>query len=369
MSESESDYSKKTKDELLAICAELSIKKCKSKSKGDLIQLIEKVQAHPKQEHIPSSIAKTPILVEANNFYVGDNLELLKGLASKSVQLIYFDPPYNTGRDFYDFDDKFASKEEYIQFIRERIAECWRVLKDEGTLVVHIEPRISHYFRFICDDIFGDTHFKNEIVWQTGGNAKNKYKLNRFHDTIIVYAKSSSKQVFNPLYFGYDEEYKKKSNVKMCPHYKKEYVTTAIYNAQPEVNPRPNLRYVWNGHEKQWYVTKDKMEVLHAEQRLEYNKEGVPRIKRFLDEMEGVPLRDVWTDIHNVQAAEKMDYATQKPVKLVERIVNLYSNVGDLCLDIFAGSGTLGRASIHTGRDYLLFDINEKGKEMFLQSV
>lgn len=238
------------------------------------------------------------------------------------------------------------------------------MLKKSGTLVIHIEPKISHYYRFICDEIFGDKNFKNEIIWQTGGNAKNKTKLNRFHDTIIVYSKSKN-HVFNTMYFQYDDEYRKRSNVKVCSNTGSEYVTTALYNAQPEVNPRPNLRYEWNGHSKQWYVSKDKMTELHSENRLEYNKDGIPRIKRFLSEMEGIPLRDIWCDISNVQSKEKLDYATQKPVKLLERIVYLYSNEGDLCLDIFAGSGTLGRACINLKRKFLLFDINIKGKEIF----
>ncbi len=341
-----------SKQELLHKCAEMGLTRYKSKNKSELIKLLKE----PKQE------------VEYNNYQVGDNIVLMKNINNVSIDLIYFDPPYNTGRNFYDFDDKFKSKEDYIEYMKLRIQECYRVLKDTGTIVIHVEPKISHYFRVICDDVFGDSKFRNEIVWQTGGNAKNKYKLNRFHDTIIVYSKSSN-QKFNPIYFAYDEEYKKKSSVKYCNIHKKEYVTTAIYNAQPNINPRINLRYKWNGHDKQWYVSKDKMEILHKEDRLEYNKEGVPRIKRFLDEMEGIPLRDVWCDINNVQSGEKLDYATQKPIKLVERIVELYTNESDVCLDIFAGSGTLGRACINKNRKYLLFDINDKGKEMFCKSV
>jgi len=299
-----------------------------------------------------------------NIYKVGDNLNLLKDLTDESINMIYFDPPYNTGRDFYDFDDKFKSKEDYIKFITERVKECHRVLKKTGSIIIHVEPRISHYFRIICDDVFSDNNFKNEIIWKTGGNAKNKYKLNRFHDNIIVYSKSN-KQTFNPLYFNYDDEYKKKSNVKYCSIHTKEYVTTAIHNSQPDVNPRMNLRYEWNNNLKQWYVCKEKMETLHNDNRLIYNKSGIPRIKRFLDEMEGIPLRDIWYDISNIQSSEKKDYATQKPVKLVERIVSLYSNENDICLDIFAGSGTLGRACKNLNRQYILFDINEKGKTIF----
>jgi DNA modification methylase len=361
------DLNKLTKIELLVKCEELSILKCKSKNKSELIKLIKN-----KIERISLDESKTEDLnvgLICNNYYVDDNIKLLKLIDSESINLIYFDPPYNTGRNFYDFNDKFTSKNDYIEFIKIRIIECHRVLKKSGSIVIHIEPKISHYFRIICDDVFGDNNFKNEIIWQTGGNSKNKYKLNRFHDTIIVYSKSNSNQTFNPIYFKYDEEYKRKSNVKYCEIYKKEYVTTAIYNAQPDVNPRLNLRYLWNGHDKQWYVNKNKMESLHNENRLEYNKSGLPRIKRFLDEMEGVPLRDIWCDINNVQSGEKLDYATQKPIKLIERIIKLYSNENDICLDIFAGSGTLGRACINENRNYLLFDINEKGKNIFIDSM
>jgi len=306
--------------------------------------------------------------IKINNYYVGDNLELLKKVKSETIDMIYFDPPYNTGRNFFDFNDKFKSVKDFTDFIKLRIIECRRILKKTGTIIIHIEPKISHYFRIICDEIFGDTNFKNEIVWQTGGNAKNKYQLNRFHDTIIVYSKTT-KQIFNPLYFEYDEQYKKKSNVKMCKFKKKEYVTTAIHNSQPEVNPRPNLRYEWKGNKKQWYVTKEKMEELDKDNRLEYNSKNIPRIKRYLDEMEGIPLRDVWTDITNTQNGEKLEYATQKPVKLLERIIELYSNENAVCLDIFAGSGTLGRACINLKRKYILFDINKNGKSVFEKSI
>lgn len=306
--------------------------------------------------------------MEINNYYIQDNLISLKSLEKESIDLIYFDPPYNTGRNFFNFNDKFKTKELYLSFIKKRIIECHRILTKQGSIVIHIEPKISHYFRNICDEIFGENNFRNEIVWQTGGNAKNKYKLNRFHDTIIVYSKSKS-QKFNPIYFDYNEEYKKKSNIKFCPVFQKEYTTTAIHNSQPDVNPRENLRYEWNGIHKQWYIIKEKMKQLHDDNRLEYNKQGIPRIKRFLDEMNGIPLRDIWTDINNVQSGEKLQYATQKPIKLLERIIKLYTDENDICLDIFAGSGTLGRAAIHTNRKFLLFDINENGKDIFLNSI
>lgn len=304
-----------------------------------------------------------------NNYIIGDNLELLKSTESKSIDLVYLDPPYNTGRDFGDFIDKFESMTSFREnFIRPRLVECHRILKNTGNIVVHVDPTISHHIRIVLDDIFGEKKFVNEVAWVTGGNAKNKKKMNRFHDTIIFY-KKSNKSIFNPQYLPYDDRYKKSSNVKVCKKTDKEYVTTAIHNSQPNVNPRMNLRYEWNGHKKQWYVSKEKMQKLHDENRLQYNGNGVPRIKRFLEEMEGIPIRDVWSDINNTQKPEKLDYATQKPVKLLQRIISMVSNKGDTVLDPFAGSGTTGRASILLERNYILFDISEKGKQQFEKSL
>ena len=271
----------------------------------------------------------------------------------------YLDPPYNTGRNFHYFEDKFA---DFPKFMEERIKECHRVLKKNGNIIIHVEPRISHYIRVICDKIFGDSNFQNEIVWHSGGNAKNKYQLGRNHDTIIVYSKSSKSKFF-PLYKSYTEEYKK--GLKMCPHHNKLYGTSAAHNSQPEVNPRLNLRYEWNGNTRQWYFSKEKIKLLHDDNRLEYNQKGIPRIKRFLDEMEGIPVRDTWDDISSIQNGEKTAYATQKPIKLLERILSLYSAEGDLCMDPFAGSGTLGRACISMKRSYILFDINPEAKKVF----
>jgi site-specific DNA-methyltransferase (adenine-specific) len=366
------------KKEVLEIAIKMNIVLDGKETKASMLKKIEAHNAEKDvpiddiiQEHtntITDAIVNNDDVIQLDKYYVGDNLEVMKKIDDASIDLIYFDPPYNTGRHFYDFNDKFTSITDYVDFITLRIVDCKRILKDTGTIVIHIEPKISHYFRVICDNVFGCGNFRNEIVWQTGGNAKNKYKLNRFHDTIIVYSKTV-KQIFNPIYFPYDEEYKKKSNVKICSIHNKEYVTTAIYNAQPDVNPRLNLRYNWNGQLKQWYVTKEKMETLHTDNRLEYNKDGLPRIKRFLDEMEGIPLRDIWCDISNVQSGEKKNYATQKPVKLLERIVKLYTNETNTCLDIFAGSGTLGRAASSLNRRFILIDINEKGHAIFTESL
>lgn len=303
-----------------------------------------------------------------NSYIVGDNLELLKQLPSNSINCVYTDPVYSTGRDFHDFDDRFDTIQDYVSFMDVRIAECHRVLKQDGTIIIHVEPRISHLLRNILDKYFGHKKFLNEIVWRTWGNAKNTRKLGRQHDTIIVYTKSS-KYTFNPMYKPYDEKYMKSNKPKNCQHTNKLYITTAAHNSSPDVNPRVNLRYEWNGHMKQWYVTRERMQELHDTHRLEYNARGIPRIKRYVDDMDGIPITDWFDDISNVQRGEKLDYATQKPVALLNRLLHIFTNKDDVVLDIFAGSGTTGRSCVEMGRKYVLFDISSHGKSLFEESI
>lgn len=300
-----------------------------------------------------------------NQYLVGNNLDIVKNI---KCDLVYIDPPYNTGRDFGDYKDSWKSMKVYAEeFLKPRIKLCYNILNDNGNIVVHIEPKNSHWVRFILDDIFGQRNFKNEIVWKTGGNAKNKKQLGRMHDTILVYSKTN-KFTFNPQYKPYSKEYLEGTKLETSLTSKKRnsnYTTTAIHNSQPDVNPRPNLRYDWNGHLKQWYVSKEKMQNLHNEERLEYNSKGIPRVKRYVDELDGIPITDLWTDINNTQSGEKVNYATQKPIKLLDRIIKMYSNEKDTVVDIFAGSGTTGVSAIKNNRNYYLYDINPKGKKIF----
>jgi len=304
-----------------------------------------------------------------NKYLIGDNLNLLEKLLQEgcTFQLIYLDPPYNTGRDFNDFDDKFSSIQEYAyNFLKPRFEIMRELLTKNGVIVVHIEPKISHYVRLVLDEVFGFKNFQNEIVWKSGGNKKSKKKLMRFHDTILVYSKNSDYK-YNPLYIPYTDDYKKNNAIKIDNS--GEYTTSAAHNSQPDVIQRPNLRYEWNGHYKQWWWSIEKMKQLHDENRLHYNERGIPRVKKYLHEMEGIPVRDLWLDISQIQGSEKLNYATQKPVELLERLIKMYTDVSDNVLDPFAGSGTTGRACLNTNRQYIMLDINEKGSDIFNESI
>ena len=303
-----------------------------------------------------------------NEYSVGDSRDLLKQVESNSVDLVYIDPPYCTGRDFYHFDDRFKSSADYRELLmRPILTECYRILSDVGNIVVHVEPKVSHHIRILLDDIFGEKRFKNEIVWVSGGNHKSKKQLQRNHDTLIVYQKSAT-SIYNPEHKEYDAETIKKT--KLCPHHKKIYNTSALVNRQPNVVSRPNLRYEWNGNNLQWHISKERMQMLHDDNRLEYSPiSGIPRVKKFLDEMDGIPVKDVWTDIKQIQGVEKLDYATQKPVALLNRIVEMFSYKDSTILDPCAGSGSIGRSAIATNRNYILFDINNEAKKLFEESI
>lgn len=303
-----------------------------------------------------------------NDYTIGDSKELLKEVKSNTVDLIYIDPPYCTGRDFYHFDDKFTSSVDYREnLIKPLMQECHRILSDKGNIVVHVEPKISHHIRIVLDEIFGEKRFKNEIVWVSGGNHKSLKQLQRNHDTIIVYQKGTN-SIYNPEHKDYDDEIVEKA--KICPYRRKKYVTTALVNRQPNVVQRPNLRYEWNGHLLQWHISKERMQMLHDDNRLEYSsKSGIPRVKKYFDELDGIPVKDVWFDIKQIQGVEKLDYATQKPVALLNRILRMFSDEQSIVLDPCAGSGTVGRSAILTNRNYILFDLNPDGKALFDKSI
>ena len=160
------------------MCKARGVKGTRGKSKTELIAMLGPNPTPPTEPvatTTPPEPVATPVATK-NVFEVGDNLELLKGLADESMDMIYLDPPFNTGRDFYYFQDKFA---DFNQFMHDRLTECCRALKKDGNIIVHVEPRISHHIRVICDRLFGESNFKNEIVWHSGGNSKNKYQLGR----------------------------------------------------------------------------------------------------------------------------------------------------------------------------------------------
>ncbi len=265
-----------------------------------------------------------------NEIYLGDNLPILKSMPDASFQLIYIDPPFNTGRSqtrtnreskqsetgtslgfggkryeqvvssVLSYDDEFA---DYWGFLEPRLREAWRLLTESGTLYLHLDYRESHYTKVLLDALFGRDCFLNEIIWayDYGGKAKNRWPAK--HDNILVYVKNPKKYYFNS-----------------------EAVDREPYMA-------PGL------------VTKEKAE----------------RGK--------LPTDVWWHTIVSPTGKEKTGYPTQKPLGILRRIISASSKEGDRVLDFFAGSGTTGHAAHELGRNFTLVDQSEESVELIAKRL
>ncbi len=260
-----------------------------------------------------------------NKIVHGDNLPILRTTPSKSVNLIYIDPPFNTGktqtrhrintvRDDDGDRTGFAGKRyktikvgstgyidffsDYLDFLVPRLAEAHRVLSDTGSLFFHIDYREAHYCKIVLDQMFGRDCFQNEIIWAYDYGARSKTKWPAKHDSIFWYSKDPDIFTFN---LGASDR--------------------IPYMAPDLVGPEKAAR--------------------------------------------GKTPTDVWWHtIVPTNGKEKTGYATQKPLGIIERIVRVHSNPGDVCLDFFAGSGTLGEAAAKHGRQFMLIDSNLKAVEV-----
>jgi len=237
-----------------------------------------------------------------------------------------------------------------------RLVELHRVLKPTGSLYLHCDPTASHYLKLVLDAVFGAENFRNEIVWQRTspkGQASTRYASN--HDIILFYRRGENTR-WHSLYNLHSDEYLKKYAL-IDEATGRRFQATSLLNPNPD---RPNLTYEFKGHHKVWRWTKDRMLQAEADGLIYFPPGGgVPRQKRFLDEQEGVPLSDTWTDIPpiNSQAQERLGYPTQKPRALLERIIAASSNPGDVVLDPFCGCGTAVDAAQKLGRRWIGIDI------------
>jgi site-specific DNA-methyltransferase (adenine-specific) len=351
----------------------------------------------------------------ANHLYYGDNLDILRShIRDESIDLIYLDPPFNsqatynvlfrspTGKQspaqieaFEDtwhwteeaekaFDEVMTSgntdaaemlramrsflKENdmmaYLTMMAIRFLELYRVLKPTGSLYLHCDPTASHYLKVLLDGIFGAEMFRNEITWKRTTTHSDSKTWSRVADTLLFYTKWRT-FTWNTPREPHSEEY-------IADKYR--YIDEAgrkyMLDNMTSPNPRPNMMYEWKGFpypDKGWRYSKETMTALDLQGRIWYpqRKDGSldttkrPRLKRYLDEMEGGVMGCVWTDIApiNSQAQERLGYPTQKPVSLLERIVQASSNEGDIVLDPFCGCGTTIHAAQKLKRQWIGIDI------------
>ena len=211
----------------------------------------------------------------------------------------------------------------------------------------------------MLDQIFGQNQFLNEIVWKRTGARSDAKRWNQLHDTLLVYT-GGGEYAWNPQFEEYSEDY-------IATKYRFTDPDGRIYRLDnmTSPNPRPNMMYEWKGFPspaKGWRYSRETMAELDAQGRIWYpdDKTKRPQLKRYLDEMHGIPMGSVWTDIDpiNSQALERLGYPTQKPLALLERIVRASSNENDIVLDAFCGCGTALVAAQNLKRQWIGIDVS-----------
>lgn len=350
--------------------------------------------------------------MDTNVLYYGDNLDILrKYIPDESVDLVYLDPPFNSNRDYsvifkdesgrkFDaqlmaFEDTWhwgpgpeatyayltnTAKHEgrvpstvsslvaamrkgigenqmlaYLVEMTVRLVELHRVLKSTGSLYLHCDPTASHYLKLVLDAIFGPKNFRNEIVWKRTSSHNDSIRFGRVHDVILLYAKTPGAK-FNVQRTPLDPSYLAKvyRNVdENGRRYRMDNITA------------PGGRgpvYDWHGVTRAWRYTRENMEELYRQGRVRLKADGKANLNgfvRYLDEGTGQPVQDWWDDIGVIAAPskERLGYPTQKPLELLERIVEASSDPDDIVLDPFCGCGTAVVAAQKLGRQWIGIDI------------
>ncbi|MDO9542316.1 MAG: site-specific DNA-methyltransferase [Kiritimatiellia bacterium] len=269
----------------------------------------------------------------------GDNLQflktcfinqdpLIKDKVKGKVKLVYIDPPFATKSDFegIEGEDSYGDKvdrAEFIESIRERLIFVRELLAQDGSIYVHLDPRMSHPVKIVMDEVFGKEMFTNEIIWKRtfshGDVGQGAKHLGRLHDAILFYKISEATEV-NNIFVPYEKEYIEKHFNKMDENGRR-YQSVSL--TAPGGAAKGNPYYEFLGVKRFWQYSKENMQKLLKEGRIIQTKEGnVPRKKMYLDESPGVPLQDLWLDIAPIQGGsiQNANYPTQKPELLLDRI-------------------------------------------------
>jgi len=290
-----------------------------------------------------------------NKLILGDNIDIMRAMDSETIDLIYLDPPFFSNRNYEviwgddgevrSFQDRWAGGiEHYIAWLKERVVEMHRILKQTGTIFLHCDWHANAYIRVdILDKIFGGENFINEFIWKRSSNRSSISKAARKnYDTIFFYSKSKKytfNQIFTELSATSKELYKNEDEkgfyqtVPLLVSGKRSGETGMIWKGID-----PNKQGKEGMH---WVTTPDKLEEYENQGLIYFPEKGnTPRLKYYLEQSPGVPLGEIWDDIKLVQGKESIGYPTQKPETLLQRIIEVASNEGDVVFDPFVGGGT-----------------------------
>ena len=338
--------------------------------------------------------------------WTGDNLSVMRGMNSESVDLIYLDPPFNSKRDYaapigskaagaafkdtWTLDDvdiawhgEIAEQnpavyavidaagiahgkgmKSYLIMMAVRLLEMRRLLKKPtGSLYLHCDPTASAYLKLLLDAVFGSGNFRNEIVWKRTSShsdgAQGRKQYGRVCDGLLFYTRGAE-WTWNLQYTPYDQTYVDRAYRHVEPNTGRRYRLDNLTG--PGGAEKGNPSYAVLGVTRFWRYSEPRMQQLIEAGRVVQTKPGtVPAYKRYLDEMPGVPLQDLWADVGPIGAAakERVGYPTQKPLALLDRIIKVSSNAGDVVLDPFAGCATACVSAETLGRQWVGIDLSE----------
>ena len=240
--------------------------------------------------------------------------------------------------------------------IYERLILMRDLLAEDGSIYVHCDYRMSAFLRLILDEVFGRDFFLNEIIWKRSDAHADSGSYGTIHDA-IYYFKCSERRIWNTQHVPYSEEYIEKQ-YRYTDESGKRFLSRSL---TADGLSGGGYSYEWKGKKRLWRCPVETMKRYEAEDRLTYTGKGLVRYKQFLDEMPGLPVQDIWdqfTKIHHL-ADERVDYPTQKPEALLERIIKASSNEGDLVADFFCGSGTTAAVAEKLGRKWICTDLGK----------
>lgn len=322
-----------------------------------------------------------------NQLVWGDNKIIMSSLLPKfagKIALIYIDPPFATGQDF-SFrvrvgDEEFMKEpsiiedkayrdtwgrglDSYLQMMYERLILMRELLAEDGSIYIHIGPDICHYIKALMDDIFDANYFINDIVWKrttAHGDAKQGAKhFDIVHDMILLYSKGL-KYRWNTQYIQFSDEQIDQQYNKLDENGRRYRLVTPTAK-KPGGDTKYEFHGVYPPEGRYWAYKKEKLEEMHKAGLLYFSSTGQPYIKYYLDERPGVSVQSLWSDIPILAptALERVGYATQKPESLLERIIKVSSNKGDLVADFFCGSGTTLAVAEKLGRRWIGTDLSK----------
>ena len=338
--------------------------------------------------------------------WTGDCLEIMRGMNSETVDLIYLDPPFNSNanyaapigsaaagaafKDTWSLSDVDAewinlieqkhlavhrvllaamtdSDKSYLAYMAARLLEMPRLLKPTGSIYLHCDPTMSHYLKLLMDAVFGRRNFRNEVIWERTTGRKSVSQYGRAHDTILFYA--SAGQTWNAPTVPQTAETVRGHDLMSDER--------GMYRVSDLSGAGSGPPRVFDGSEihppqgRHWMFDQQGIDRLIHDGRIVYSRNGKPRLKTYVEDLPGISVRDIWIDIApiNSAAAERIGYPTQKPLGLLERIVKASSNVGDMVLDPFCGCATTLVAADRLQRDWVGIDLSAKAAELVVQRV